>query len=322
MGLCAVVLIGAALAGLAGLATAAHHQAADPGRPIFRPTAETSPVPQEPSSAPSGSASGAPGAVARPSRGTPSATTDPAPAEPTPVPATADNPLFVGDHELPAVTCVLPRWRSDPATARAFFEAALPCLNRAWEPVLRAANLPFNEPKLAFPTGREWHSACGSGTAEEWAAFYCGADDTVYLPFDGLQTEQYGARPGIYLSVLAHEYGHHVQRLAGVLGAAHDQRDDAGPDTVEGLRISRRIELQADCFAGMFWAAAAGRGSVSRTMLDEAVRDGAARGDDNGIAASADHGSGAHVQSWILQGARRNRTAECNTWKAPDGWVS
>jgi predicted metalloprotease len=245
-----------------------------------------------------------------------------APAEPVPVHTTGNNPLFTGDYGLPAVTCELPRWRSDPASARAFFQAALPCLNRAWEPVLRAANLPFVEPELSFPAGRNWHSACGSGTADQWAAFYCAADNTIYMPFEGLQTEQYGAHPGIYLAVFAHEYGHHVQDMSGVLDAAHEQQYDAGSDTAEGLRISRRIELQADCFGGMFWAAATGHGSVNRTMLDEAMQDQSTRGDDNGIAVRADHGNGAHVQSWTLQGVQRNRTVECNTWKAPDDWVN
>jgi hypothetical protein len=56
-------------------------------------------------------------------------------------------------------------------------------------------------------------------------------------------------------------------------------------------------------------------------MYDEAIQDQSVRGDDNGTAARPDHGSGGHVQSWTLQGSQRNRTPECNTWKAPDDWV-
>jgi uncharacterized protein len=321
--LCAVVLVGAALAGLAGLATASH-RTLDLGYQHYRPTAEPPVGTEGTSAAPPRSSVTAGGyaTAARSPRGTAPAAASTGGAESAPVRSTGDNPLFTGDYGLPAVTCELPRWRSDPASARAFFQAALPCLNRVWEPVLRAANLPFVEPGLSFPAGRDWHSACGSGTADQWSAFYCAADNTIYMPFEGLQTEQYGAHPGIYLAVFAHEYGHHVQDLSGVLGAAREQQYDAGPDTPEGLRISRRIELQADCFGGMFWSAATGRGSVDRTMLDEAVHDRTTRGDDNGLAERADHGTGAHVQSWTLQGLERNRTAECNTWKAPDDWVS
>jgi hypothetical protein len=51
------------------------------------------------------------------------------------------------------------------------------------------------------------------------------------------------------------------------------------------------------------------------------MQDQSGRGDDNGVATRSDHGSGSHVQSWTLQGSQKNRTAECNTWKAPDDWV-
>ncbi len=189
-------------------------------------------------------------------------TTDDTPTEttregPEPVYALADNPLFSGDVGTPAVTCSLARWDTSPAGAAAFFQSALPCLDAAWQPIMEYQGLPFFTPGIAFPEGTEWSSPCGttSGGGGAVAAFYCSADNTLYMPFAGLQTEMYGAHPGVYLAVLAHEYGHHVQAMSGVLDTYGDARYNAGVDTEAGLELSRRLELQAQCFSGMFLAA-------------------------------------------------------------------
>ncbi|MFL6122904.1 neutral zinc metallopeptidase, partial [Actinophytocola sp.] len=204
--------------------------------------------------------------------------TETTPAGPQPVYVTGDNPLFQGDVGTPAVTCGLTRWETSPAGAAAFFQSALPCLDAAWQPVLRNQGLPFFSPNLAFPEGTQWDSPCGAVSAGAIAAFYCSRDNTIYMPFAALQTDLYGARPGVYLALFAHEYGHHVQTLAGVMDAYWDQRYDAGADTEAGLELSRRSELQAQCFSGMFLAAAYGRGSVDDNILDEA-RTSQDRGD-------------------------------------------
>src|SRR5207244_1994613 len=124
------------------------------------------------------------------------------------------------------------------------------------------------------------------------AAFYCPQNHTIYMPYDTLQTDQYGAHPGVYLAVLAHEYGHHVQALSGVFDAYWEQRYDAGADTETGLELSRRLELQAQCFSGMFLAATYSRGSVDNNILQEA-RTSENRGDHN-TGQPRDHGSDAH----------------------------
>jgi hypothetical protein len=248
--------------------------------------------------------------------GTPTGTTA---AGPRPVYALEDNPLFAGDVGTPAVTCDLARWETSPAGAAAFFQSALPCLDAAWQPVMEYQNLPFFTPDIAFPEGTEWSSACGavSGGGGAVAAFYCSEDNTLYMPFAGLQTEMYGARPGVYLAVLAHEYGHHVQAMSGVMDTYWQQRYDAGADSEAGLELSRRFELQAQCFSGMFLAATYGRGSVNDTVLTEA-RTSQDRGDHNpGL--PRDHGTDEHAIAWWEQGAQKNRTYQCNTWlSAPE----
>jgi predicted metalloprotease len=242
--------------------------------------------------------------------------TETTPAGPQPVYELGENPLFAGDLGAPAITCNLSRWQTTPQGAKAFFTSALPCLNAAWQPVMARAGLPFFPPAMEFPEGTNWSSPCGSvaGGGGAVAAFYCGENNTLYMPFAGLQTEMYGAHPGVYLAVFAHEYGHHVQSMSGVLDTYSQARYDAGVDTEPGLVLSRRLELQAQCFSGMFMAASYGRGSVNDTILDEA-RTTQDRGDHT-AGLPRDHGTDAHASSWWEQGAQKNRTFQCNTWKS------
>jgi uncharacterized protein len=240
---------------------------------------------------------------------------------PRPVNTLGDNPLFTGENGTPEIACELAAWESTPQAAAAFFTSALPCLNAAWEPVMTRAGLPFHPPGLEFPDGSDWSSPCGAvaGGSGAVAAFYCGENNTLYMPFAGLQTEMYGPHPGVYLAVLAHEYGHHVQSMSGVLDAYAQARYEAGVDTEAGLELSRRLELQAQCLSGMFFAATYARGSVDDVVLDEA-RTSQDRGDHNPNS-PRDHGTDAHTSAWWEQGAQKNRTFQCNTWLAPAGDV-
>jgi predicted metalloprotease len=224
-----------------------------------------------------------------------------------------DNPLFSATGPGP-VTCQLPRWQSVPAASNAYFTAALPCLDRAWQPVLQSVALPFHEPKLAFPSGKTWSSPCGSVSQEEAAAFYCNGDQTLYMPMSGLQTDELGDHAGAYLAVFAHEYGHFVQDLSGVLTAAYaEEYSGAGPDSSASMEVSRRIELQAQCFSGLFLAAAVGHGSVDSTVARDA-QNTQERGDQPG--ARRDHGTSEHTSSWWTQGFVKKTVAQCNTWLA------
>jgi predicted metalloprotease len=245
---------------------------------------------------------------------TTSRTTSSTPSGPRPVAALGENPLFGGDFGTPTVTCTLAKWHSDPQSAANFFLSALPCLEAAWAPVLQRAGLPYFPPSLEAPAGKSATGPCGGAEGRSFSAFYCPKNHTIYMPFGALETERLGAHPGIYLAVLAHEYGHHVQALSGVEDAYWAKRYDAGADTAAGLELSRRLELQAQCFSGMFLAATYSRGSVDKNVLQEA-RTTQNRGDHN-AGEPHDHGSDAHAVSWWEQGAQKNRTFQCNTWRA------
>ncbi|MEU6646594.1 neutral zinc metallopeptidase [Saccharomonospora sp. NPDC046836] len=233
----------------------------------------------------------------------------------------ADHPILQDpDAGLKNLACNLPAWQSDPAAAESFFTAAARCLDAAWGPFLEYYDLPFTSPTLHFPSAGSFDTACGTievGIAT--AAYYC--ENNLYVPFAGLQTEQYGNNPGVYLALFAHEYGHHVQEVAGIMDAAWEEIYAAGQNSPAGMEMSRRKELQAQCFSGMFLGAHVDRGgTISRDMYDKAWYDQETRGDDT--SGTQDHGSNANYAVWWRAGAYDNRIVDCNTFAASSADVA
>jgi len=188
-----------------------------------------------------------------------------------------------------------------------------------WSEELPRNGLTYSQGPLVLFTGST-QTACGMGSAQI-GPFYCPADHTIYLDlgfFEELRV-RFGSSGGDFAEayVLAHEYGHHVQNLQGLLSAA--ARDGAtGPES-EAVRL----ELLADCYAGV-WANNATRTRYIVEISDEAIADGlaaaAAVGDDRIQERSAGratpenwtHGSAAQRQSAFLTGYRSGDMAVCN----------
>lgn len=241
------------------------------------------------------------------------------PAGPQPVIALGQHPLFRDDDwGLTNLDCDLPRWATDAATARAFFAAAATCLDDMWRPNLAAANLPFSSPGLVVAEDKsQLSSPCGSASSD---AFYCSASATIYMSTGELLNYRTPFPPMEALSIYAHEYGHHIQGLTGLLQAASNQRREQGTMSAGGLEASRRMELQASCFGGMFIGSAEAGGSYTPQEGSSAIKNHYQRGDGNGR--HRDHGTPEHNGNWYNHGYTKNRNFECNTWLAPADEVS
>lgn len=234
---------------------------------------------------------------------------------------TAGNPLVTDDDAtlIPA-KCAYSPWSTQVETARKFFESAAGCLEAAWKPVFAGINVPFEAPKLNISATTTGITTLCTGNSSNFAAFYCSADKTIYMPISQLQTDVFKDNWVVYLSVFAHEYGHHVQAQSGILGKVHSQRRDAGARTDTGLELSRRTELQANCFDGMYLASSKGGGSLTASQIGVARTDAYHRGDGPGD--MRDHGTTANGGAWFELGYDENRTAQCNTFSAPASKVN
>lgn len=227
----------------------------------------------------------------------------------------ADHPLLVKPVALAPVTCSLPPFGVSDRQLAAYYAAGVECLDAAWGPVLTGANLPFDKPVLdASPTLKD--GPCGAAPQSDHAvAYYCGRNRTIYMPTSRLRDNGGGEAPATHLATLSHEYGHHVQALTGLLRAADLKITDAGEKSAAGLEMSRRIELQANCFAGMFLNSASGRGSVTANLARQAQEDFRfaveEKPEDNA------HGSARNQAQWASAGFKANSTDACNTFAAP-----
>ncbi|MGW4368385.1 neutral zinc metallopeptidase [Nocardia takedensis] len=236
-------------------------------------------------------------------------------AEDRAVHALADHPLFARHVGVHRVDCALPSWRDDQSGARAFYLAAIACLDASWEPTLRGAGLPFRSPRLQVPESiPAVRGLCAPGDTEIRVGHYCPSTETILLPMATVRPAVADSRRGAQLAALAHEYGHHIQSVIGVTRAYRDRRTTVGWDSAAGLELSRRLELQAACFSGMFLGTNAGRVDLDESSWTEAAAANRAAGDRPGEPRA--RGTDATVWGWWKWGSDTGDTWECNTWYA------
>jgi predicted metalloprotease len=220
-----------------------------------------------------------------------------------------DNRLLRSGTVLEEVRCELPELGSDPERLRAFYDAELRCLERAWKPALSRAGVEFAP--VAVDITDDPATACGElPPSDEATGLYCAEDATIYLP-RARTLEAFGLTQEAHIATLAHEYGHHVQHLSGILDDANAQLNRYPAGSPSDLELGRRVELQANCFAGVFLASAVGRGSITDEVGDAAVDD------FRNWIDSDTHGTSETQRQWAARGFRHGDAGDCNTWRAP-----
>lgn len=210
--------------------------------------------------------------------------------------------------------------RADGAFLRAAFDSA----QDLWRRQFAAAGAHYTPGHLVlFHT--QVHTPCGVQSPEV-GPFYCPASATVYLNtdfFDAL-AQRHGLRSGWAAGyVTGHEVAHHVQTLLGVLqrNAALEQTDPAGANARSVL-----VELQADCYAGVWLHELNGAGALSQSDIEDIVTAAAVVGDDfqrnqAGVVLAPEtwtHGSSAQRVSWLTTGMQTGTPASCDTFSSED----
>ena len=212
---------------------------------------------------------------------------------------------------------------ADDTLAR-FVSTVLADTEDVWHGVFRQAGGSYQEPRLVLFRGAT-PTACGTGQAA-MGPFYCPADQKVYIDLGFYETLQsrLGA-PGDFAQayVIAHEVGHHVQNLLGISAKVDQMRGRVSQ--AEYNRLSVRLELQADCFAGV-WAhhAQKARQILEQGDVEEAMNAAAQIGDDalqrsSGgavVPESFTHGSSAQRQRWFHAGMQQGSLKACDTFAA------
>jgi predicted metalloprotease len=210
---------------------------------------------------------------------------------------------------------------ADDRLAR-FVSTVLADTEDVWTDVFRQGGGSYVRPKLVLFRGAT-PTACGTGQSA-MGPFYCPGDQKVYIDLSFYETlkNRLGA-PGDFAQayVIAHEVGHHVQNLLGISGKVDQMRGRVSQ--VEYNRLSVRLELQADCFAGV-WAnhAQSARQILEQGDVESAMNAAAKIGDDalqraGGGAVVPDsftHGTSAQRQRWFNTGLQRGSIKACDTF--------
>ncbi|HEY9027638.1 MAG TPA: neutral zinc metallopeptidase [Burkholderiaceae bacterium] len=242
------------------------------------------------------------------------------------------NPLTIlgllgggGSAPPPRVAPAQPRPHSpQDDQMKRFVATVLADTEDVWTQVFRERGGQYRDPKLVL-FRNVTRTGCGTGESA-MGPFYCPADEKVYIDLAFYETlkNRLGA-PGDFAQayVVAHEVGHHVQKLLGISGKVDAARRNA--DKVRSNALSVRLELQADCFAGV-WA---NRAQQAKQILDpgdleEALNAASQIGDDTlqrhaqgtVVPESFTHGTSAQRVRWFKQGWQSGAVEQCDTFQA------
>ncbi|BBF94445.1 KPN_02809 family neutral zinc metallopeptidase [Blastochloris tepida] len=204
-----------------------------------------------------------------------------------------------------------------------FVSVVLAQTEDVWKEIFREKSRAYPPPRLVLYT-RATQSACGLGQSA-MGPFYCPSDRKVYLDlsfFNDLD-RRFGA-PGEFAAayVIAHEVGHHVQNVLGVLPRVQQAKQGVSQSDANALSV--RVELQADCYAGVWAHHADSRFKILEDGdIEQALRAASAIGDDRlqqqaqgrVVPDSFTHGSSKQRTAWFTRGLRSGDLAACDTFQ-------
>ena len=236
---------------------------------------------------------------------------------------TGTNPLTllqVVEQANPGQAQSVPAGTPSGDPAGVFIAEVLGDTEETWERVFQAKGRRYQAPVLVLfeDTVR---SACGNASAAS-GPFYCPADQKVYLDLSFFREldQRFGA-PGDFAQayVVAHEVGHHIQNLLGVNRQVAQAQQQGSRSDANALSV--RMELQADCFAGVWGHHAQSKDKLDPGDVDEGISAAAAIGDDRltkGRASpdSFTHGTSQQRARWLRQGLSSGDMNSCDTFRA------
>ena len=205
---------------------------------------------------------------------------------------------------------------------RQFVGVVLADTEDVWHDIFRQYGEKYSDPKLVLFSGAV-RSACGTGMAA-MGPFYCPNDEKVYIDlgfYDELKERFKVQGDFAEAYVLAHEVGHHVQKLLGIMDQVEAARQRMSQ--TEGNALQVRVELQADCFAGIFANhAQESKNIIEPGDIDEALNAASAIGDDKiqkqtqgyVVPDAFTHGSSAQRQRWFKRGYESGKLESCDTF--------
>lgn len=232
-------------------------------------------------------------------------------------PSISPNQLPKIDREAPAGSSA-PRSNDEQGE---FVKTIILSTEEVWSGVFKSYGREYPKPALVLFTGSV-DSACGMASAAS-GPFYCPGDSKVYidLSFYDQLARQFGA-PGDFAQayVLSHEVGHHVQNIIGVLPEFNRMRESMGK--LEVNQMSVKVELQADCFAGVWGFYVAKEGWLEAGDVEEAINAANKIGDDaiqrktQGyvVPDAFNHGTSEQRAFWFKRGLESGRIESCDTF--------
>ena len=251
---------------------------------------------------------------------TASPTTTPTKKPFTPNRSLTKNTLYTIDLGKKRVSCnIAVRTPKPPlrnSSLASYLRTLVKCMDKAFSKPLAAKGFALPTPKVKVYK-KSIKSPCGRFNQNGAPAYYCSANQTIYWPAtrdDGNEAYTF-ARLG-YVGLAAHEFGHHLQASSG-LSAGYAQKYYAADGSKDRYRLSRRLELQAQCFEGVFLAMAAQTIDLSENdRYQMRVWHGFTGDEDPPSSRKPDHGSSSAQIRWLNRGLEDRDFGRCNTWKA------